>query len=68
MATNRKGGSSPLARIQNRYEGTKKKCPECGFVDEAGNWDSRTNGGKIVYRHTCPSCDAEREHTFSILG
>ncbi|MFC6973435.1 hypothetical protein ACFQL1_00215 [Halomicroarcula sp. GCM10025709] len=24
MATNRKGGSSPLARIQNRYEGTKE--------------------------------------------
>ncbi|WP_246999540.1 HVO_0649 family zinc finger protein [Halosolutus gelatinilyticus] len=55
-----------LERVRRRYETTEKKCPECGYVDESGNWESRTDGSRIVYRHVCPGCDASREHTFKL--
>ncbi|WP_226007448.1 HVO_0649 family zinc finger protein [Natrinema salinisoli] len=55
-----------LERIRRRYETTDKKCPDCGYVDEKGNWESRTDGKQLVYRHVCPSCDATREHTFNL--
>ena len=42
------------------------KCVERGYVDEEGHWESETNGHEIVYRHTCPSCDAVRVHTFEL--
>ncbi|MDQ2052801.1 HVO_0649 family zinc finger protein [Natronolimnohabitans sp. A-GB9] len=57
---------TPLESQRRRYETTDKKCPACGYVDEDGNWKSRTDGGRIVYRHVCPSCKASREHTFSL--
>jgi len=55
-----------LERVRRRYETTDKKCPDCGYVDEEGNWESRTNGQQLVYRHVCPSCGATREHTFNL--
>ncbi len=60
-------GRSPLERLRHRYETTDKKCTACGYVDEGRNWTSQTNGRKIVYRHVCPSCDAEHDHTYNIL-
>lgn len=60
------GGVTSLARLRRRYETTEKKCPDCGFVDEAGNWTSRTDGRRIVYHHVCPSCGAGRDHTFEL--
>ena len=57
---------TPLERLRRRYETTAKKCPACGYVDEEGNWTSRTDGRRVVYRHDCPSCDASREHVFSL--
>lgn len=59
-------GRTPLEKVRRRYEGTDKKCPECGYVDEEGNWTSLTDGRRIVYRHACPSCGASREHTFDL--
>ena len=59
-------GVTSLARLRRRYETTEKKCPDCGFVDESGNWTSRTDGRRIVYDHVCPSCGASREHTFEL--
>jgi len=49
-----------------RYESTEKKCPECGYVDEEGNWTNRTDGSRIVYHHVCPSCGADREHIYDL--
>ncbi|MFB6304022.1 MAG: HVO_0649 family zinc finger protein [Haloferacaceae archaeon] len=66
MPTRDKEGATPLARLRRRYETTEKKCPECGYVDEGGNWTSRTDGQRIVYTHVCPSCDASREHTYRL--
>lgn len=59
-------GASTLEWVRQRYETTEKKCPACGFVDEEGNWTSRTDGREIVYHHVCPSCGAHRDHTFSL--
>lgn len=61
-------GNTPLARLRRRYETTETKCPECGYVDEEGNWTSRTDGREIVYHHICPSCRADRTHTFQLDG
>ncbi len=55
-----------LERLRRRYETTDTKCPECGYVDEDCNWESRTDGSQIVYRHVCPTCKASREHTFAL--
>lgn len=66
MATSRIRGVSPLAKLRRRYERTETKCPECGYVDDGGNWTSRTNGRQIVYHHVCPSCNADREHTYDL--
>ena len=62
------GGGTPLERMRRRYEATEKKCPACGYVDEEGNWTSRTDGRRVVYRHVCPGCDASREHVFRLDG
>ncbi|MFB6157625.1 MAG: HVO_0649 family zinc finger protein [Haloferacaceae archaeon] len=61
-----KGGSTPLDRLRRRYETTETKCPECGYVDDEGNWTSRTDGRRVVYHHVCPSCGAGREHTYRL--
>lgn len=57
---------TPLENLRRRYETTETKCPDCGYVDEGHNWESRTDGKRVVYRHVCPSCDASREHTFRL--
>ena len=64
MASHRTGKGRPFEWLQRRYEETEKKCPECGYVDDDGNWKSQTDGQRVVYHHVCPSCSADREHTF----
>lgn len=59
-------GATPIERLLRRYETTDTKCPKCGYVDEEGNWTSQTDGRRLVYHHTCPSCRAERDHTFRL--
>lgn len=68
MAVDDYEGVTTLDRLRNRYERTEKKCPDCGYVDRNGNWESETDGKKIVYRHVCPSCGADRTHTFDLGG
>jgi predicted RNA-binding Zn-ribbon protein involved in translation (DUF1610 family) len=57
---------TPLERLRRRYETTEKRCPACGYIDEEGNWTSETDGLRIVYHRVCPSCGADREHTFRL--
>jgi len=57
---------TPLERLRRRYETTEKRCPAYGYVDEAGHWTSETDGRRIVYHHVCPSCGADRKHTFEL--
>lgn len=66
MATHGMRGNTALDRLLRRYETTETRCPECGHDDRAGNWTSRTDGGRVVYHHVCPSCGADREHTFRL--
>ena len=66
MPTPNTGGNTPLDRLRRRYETTETKCTDCGYVDDESNWTSGTNGREIVYRHVCPSCGADREHTFRL--
>lgn len=66
MVTHGIDGKTPLDQLRKRYETTETKCPKCGFVDDAGNWTSRTDGRRIVYHHICPSCGADRDHVFTL--
>lgn len=66
MPPNRPSGRSAFESFRQRYEETRKRCPECGYVDEEGNWESKTDGSQVVYRYVCPSCNAVREHTFDL--
>lgn len=63
MPTRNSRGSA-LERPRRRYEATDTNCPECGYVDEEGNWTGETDGRRVVYHHVCPSCGAGREHVF----
>lgn len=60
-------GRTKLERLRQRYESTEKRCPDCGYIDDEGNWESKTDGRHIVYHYVCPSCGAEREHTFNLV-
>jgi Zn finger protein HypA/HybF involved in hydrogenase expression len=64
MATHNNIGQTPLERLRYRYENTETKCPDCGYVDDEGNWTSKSDGQRIVYQHVCPSCRADHEHVF----
>lgn len=66
MPTTDIGGRSSLERLLRRYERTETKCSACGYVDRSGNWHSETDGRTVVYHHTCPSCGAERDHSFHL--
>ncbi|WP_126661113.1 HVO_0649 family zinc finger protein [Haloterrigena salifodinae] len=66
MVPRRAHGRSDFEWIRERYENTEKRCSECGYVDEEGNWTSHTDGQRIVYRHVCPSCEASHEHVFDL--
>lgn len=64
MARRSLRGASALEKIRDRYETTEKRCPDCGYVTEARNWDGKTDGSRVVYQFVCPQCGAEREHVF----
>lgn len=59
MAVDRNGGATPLDRLRTHLE-TDLRCPDCGFEDDDGSWTARTDGGRVLYRHVCPSCGSIR--------
>jgi len=66
MVTKNNYGKTPFERLRTRYESTDKKCPDCGYVDEEGNWTNQTDGSRVVYHHVCPSCGADRELVYEL--
>ena len=56
MAT--RGARSPFDRLRQHYEDRKLRCPECGFVDDDGDWVATAKDGKLRYQHVCPRCRA----------
>lgn len=61
MTTN--GNRSPMERLRAYYDHEELTCPDCGYEDDNGGWESETDGKQVHYYHECPSCDAVREHT-----
>ncbi|WP_276258556.1 HVO_0649 family zinc finger protein [Haloglomus litoreum] len=57
---------SPMERLQSYYDDEELVCPECGFEDDPGSWESETDGRQVHYHHECPSCGAVREHTLDL--
>jgi hypothetical protein len=57
---------SPFERLKEYYDHEELVCRECGFEDEEGTWEAETDGGNIVYHHTCPKCDTVREHRIEL--
>jgi predicted RNA-binding Zn-ribbon protein involved in translation (DUF1610 family) len=57
------GNRSPFERLKSYYQRAEPVCPACGYEDEEGGWTAETDGSGVVYRHTCPSCGAEREYS-----
>jgi len=52
-------GTTAFDRLRARLDGRPSVCEECGFVDEAGEWEAATTGGFVEYRRECPSCGTE---------
>jgi predicted RNA-binding Zn-ribbon protein involved in translation (DUF1610 family) len=65
MATDGRPGASALDRLRERFDADDATCPECGYEDEGG-WRAATTGDRVVYRHLCPSCGAQRTRTLRL--
>lgn len=46
---------SPFEQLRSHYEEGDLACPECGYEDTEGEWET-TTGDTVRYRHLCPSC------------
>lgn len=60
------GGRSPFERLKNHFDESDLNCPDCGYFDEEGAWESRTDGTVVVYSHECPSCGSIQHRTVDI--
>jgi len=55
-------------QLKRYYDQKELLCPECGYEDDEGAWESETDGRVVEYFHECPSCGAVREHTIELNG
>ncbi|WP_436929006.1 HVO_0649 family zinc finger protein [Halosimplex halobium] len=60
------GPGSALEKLRDYYDHEELVCPDCGYEDEGGSWDSETDGEVVEYTHECPECGAVREHTLEV--
>ncbi|OYR53689.1 hypothetical protein DJ73_06795 [Halorubrum sp. Ea1] len=60
------GGTSAFDRLRARLDGSALACEECGFVDDAGEWEAVTTGGTVEYRRECPSCGTEHVRRYRL--
>lgn len=61
MAVQGPTGVSALARMRERLTETESRCPACG--SDAAEWTCETDGARVQYERTCPSCGATAERT-----
>jgi|JXWS01.1.fsa_nt_gb transcription elongation factor Elf1 len=61
MAIQGPTGVSALDRMRERLTETESRCPACG--SDAAEWTCETDGGRVRYERTCPSCGATAERT-----
>jgi predicted RNA-binding Zn-ribbon protein involved in translation (DUF1610 family) len=66
MAADRGSGTTALDRLRTHYDNVDMVCPECGYEDSDGSWQSEMSGKRIDYRHLCPSCGAIRRRTIRL--
>ncbi|MFC6732405.1 HVO_0649 family zinc finger protein [Haladaptatus sp. DYSN1] len=57
---------SPFEKLKSHYDDVDMKCPECGYEDTDGEWQTETTGEKVHYHHICPSCGVVQKRTLSI--
>lgn len=56
---------SPFEQLRSHYEEGDLACPECGYEDTEGEWET-TTGDTVRYRHLCPSCGSTQTRTLSV--
>jgi len=64
MAVQGPTGITALDRMRDRLTETESRCPECG--SDAAEWRCETDGGRVRYERTCPSCDAVASRTLRL--
>jgi len=57
---------SPFERLKRYYDESELACPDCGYEDTEGEWETETNGGVVEYRHECPTCGQVQHHTVEL--
>lgn len=67
MSRSRRSGTTALDRLKAQYD-RDLRCRECGFVDTGGEWQAKTTGRRVDYRHLCPSCGAVETRTVKLGG
>jgi ribosomal protein L32 len=66
MSVDRPSGPSALDGLRYYLDRAAPRCPECGHVDTGRGWQAETSGGRVRYRHVCPSCGATDERVIRI--
>ncbi|MDS0283579.1 HVO_0649 family zinc finger protein [Haloarcula onubensis] len=54
---------SPFERLKQYYDTEALSCPDCGYADTDGEWETETNGRVVEYHHECPTCGTLQQHT-----
>lgn len=59
-------GRSAFEQLQNHFDDTDMQCPQCGYVDDKGEWISNTDGSEVRYQHICSNCGNVRMRSVTI--
>lgn len=57
---------SAFERLKDHFDQTELECPDCGYFDEEGEWETETDGSTITYRHECPDCGSVQTKTLDL--
>ncbi|MFC7097660.1 HVO_0649 family zinc finger protein [Halobaculum marinum] len=67
MSMRRPSGTTALDLYRERLR-EAPTCDQCGYTDEGGVWRTGYRDRRLVYRHTCPRCDAVDRRLFRLDG
>lgn len=54
---------SAFETLKSVLDASALACEQCGYYDEAGAWNVKTNGSAVVYEHVCPGCGVTNTRT-----